>query len=87
MSDTNPYLDPALYEYIRGVSLEPDPVLGALREETSRLPEGAMQISDHQGRLMTLLTRLIGARRALEVGVFTGYSSICVARGLPDEES
>jgi predicted O-methyltransferase YrrM len=85
MSVTNPYLDTDLVDYMRSISLRPDPVLDALREETARLPEGAMQISDHQGRLMTMLTRLTGARRALEVGVFTGYSSICVARGLPDD--
>ena len=44
-----------------------------------------MQIGDDQGQLLTMLTRLIGARRAIEVGTFTGYSGMCIARGLPDD--
>jgi caffeoyl-CoA O-methyltransferase len=44
-----------------------------------------MQISPEQGAFMTLFTRLIGARRAIEVGTFTGYSALCIARGLPDD--
>lgn len=60
-------------------------VLGRLREVTATLPMARMQISTEQGRLMALLARSIGARRALEVGVFTGYSSICVAQELPPD--
>jgi predicted O-methyltransferase YrrM len=58
-------------------------VLARLREETAALPEARMQISVEQGRLMAVLARSIKTVRAIEVGVFTGYSSICVARELP----
>jgi caffeoyl-CoA O-methyltransferase len=63
-----------------------DEVLADLRAETAELggPAG-MQIGPDQGQLLTLLTRLVGARRAVEVGTFTGYSSLCIARGLPDD--
>jgi caffeoyl-CoA O-methyltransferase len=64
-----------------------DDVLARLQEETERT-EGdmaVMQIAPDQGAFMTLLTRAIGARRAIEVGTFTGYSAICIARGLPDD--
>ncbi len=54
-----------------------------LRAETSRLPRGTMQISPEQGQFMGLLVRLIGARRALEIGTFTGYSALAVALALP----
>ncbi|HJQ55385.1 MAG TPA: class I SAM-dependent methyltransferase [Vineibacter sp.] len=54
-----------------------------LREETSKLPGGMMQIAADQGQLMALLARAIGARLAVEVGTFTGYSALCVAEALP----
>jgi O-methyltransferase len=57
--------------------------MARLRTETSRLPRGTMQISPEQGQLMGLLVRLIGARRALEIGTFTGYSALAVALALP----
>ncbi len=76
-------LDDALQGYLHRASLrEPEP-LQRLREETARLPHARMQISPEQGQLMGLLVELVGARRALEVGVFTGYSSLCVALALP----
>jgi caffeoyl-CoA O-methyltransferase len=60
-----------------------DPVLSDLRDETAALgPVATMQIGPDQGQLLTLFTRLVGARRAVEVGTFTGYSSLCIARGL-----
>lgn len=60
-----------------------DGVLADLHEETAALgPVAGMQIGPDQGQLLTLLTRLVGARRAVEVGTFTGYSSLCIARGL-----
>jgi caffeoyl-CoA O-methyltransferase len=60
-----------------------DPVLSDLRDETAALgPVASMQIGPDQGQLLTLLTRLVGASRAVEVGTFTGYSSLCIARGL-----
>jgi caffeoyl-CoA O-methyltransferase len=81
-------LNDRLYEYlIRCRSGADDPVLEALREETERkLPDDAqMQIARDQGTLMTLLVAASGARHAIEVGTFTGYSAICIARGLPKD--
>ncbi|MFL6153509.1 MAG: O-methyltransferase [Ornithinibacter sp.] len=64
-------------------SWPPDTVVRDLQAETSSLGDAAgMQIGDDQGQLLTMLARLIGARRAVEVGTFTGYSSLCIARGL-----
>jgi predicted O-methyltransferase YrrM len=64
-------------------SWRPDEVVKQLHTDTAALGDVAgMQIGDDQGQLLTLLTRLIGARRAVEVGTFTGYSSLCIARGL-----
>ncbi|MGE5151138.1 MAG: O-methyltransferase [Rhodospirillaceae bacterium] len=54
-----------------------------LREETAKLPQAGMQISAHQGQQMALLAKAIGARQAVEVGTFTGYSALCVAEALP----
>ena len=75
-----------LYEYIVEHGTREDDVLRRLREETEeRFSDVAvMQIGADQGAMMELLTRLIGARRALELGTFTGYSSICIARGLAE---
>jgi caffeoyl-CoA O-methyltransferase len=73
-----------LHDYIVAHGAREDEALMLLREETAALGEIAvMQIAPDQGALMTLLARLIGARRAIEVGTFTGYSAICIARGLP----
>jgi caffeoyl-CoA O-methyltransferase len=72
-----------LYDYLLKVSLREPPLLARLREETEALPLAAMQISPEQGQFMALLIELIGARRTLEVGTFTGYSALCVARALP----
>jgi caffeoyl-CoA O-methyltransferase len=63
-----------------------DPVLTDLREETTALgPVATMQIGPDQGQLLTLFARVVGARRAVEVGTFTGYSSLCIVRGLAAE--
>lgn len=60
-----------------------DPVLSELRAETTALgPVASMQIGPDQGQLLTLFTRLVGATRAVELGTFTGYSALCIARGL-----
>lgn len=72
-------MDDRLYEYLLQVSLREPPLWARLREETAQLPMARMQIAPEQGQFMALLTRLLGVRRALEVGVFTGYSSLCVA--------
>lgn len=74
-----------LYDYLMAHALREDDVLRRLREETSKLPMARMQISPEQGQFMALLVRLMGAKRTLEVGVFTGYSSLCVAKALPPQ--
>ncbi len=83
MSDFN-ILDPAIVSYLGDHSAAPDAVLRDLVERTRAATGGRsrMQVSPDEGALLTLLTRLVGARRAIEVGTFTGYSSICIARGL-----
>jgi predicted O-methyltransferase YrrM len=78
-------MDDALYDYLLGVSLREPEVLAELRAETAKHPYAQMQISPEQGQFMALLARLMGARRCLEVGVFTGYSSISVALALPED--
>ena len=87
MSNRSIMLTDSLYEYLTDVSLRESPLLLALREETSELTQRAMQISPEQGQFMALLARLTGARRCLEVGVFTGYSSLVTALALPDDGS
>ncbi len=77
-------LNDALYKYVVNCrSHASDPVLEALRRETDALGDiSKMQISEEQGSFMTLLVAAIGAKSAIEIGTFTGYSSICIARGL-----
>lgn len=76
-------MNDALYAYLLDVSVDEPPLLARLREETSKLPGARMQIGPDQGAFMHWLAGLIGARRAIEVGTFTGYSSLSVARALP----
>ncbi len=71
-----------LQAYIRNVGVREDADLAALREETAHHPFAIMQISPEQGHLMALLTRILGARKTLEVGVFTGYSAMVVAKAM-----
>ena len=85
MSNRTLFLSEELYDYMRSASLREPEILRRLREETSRDPMARMQISPEQGQFMSLLVKLLGARRALEVGVFTGYSSLCVAQALPPD--
>ena len=85
MSSRNNNISAALYDYITETSLRDQPVLKKLRDRTAELPSAVMQISPDQGQFMALLVRAIGARRTLEVGVFTGYSSLVVAQALPDD--
>jgi caffeoyl-CoA O-methyltransferase len=79
-------ITPELYDYLIAHSAPRDAVLGQLAAETAAaFPDAAgMQIGPEQGTFMTLLAQLIGATRALEIGTFTGYSSICLARGLAE---
>ena len=74
---------PAIHEYLVSHGMPPDAVQRSLIRETQALGAvGGMQIAPEQGAFMTLLTRLVDARFAVEVGTFTGYSALCVARGL-----
>ncbi|MEL6247176.1 MAG: class I SAM-dependent methyltransferase [Cyanobacteria bacterium J06627_15] len=78
-------LDDRLIHYLRSVSVREPEILQQLRAETAQHPMAVMQVSPEQGQLMALLVQLIGAKKTLEVGVFTGYSSLVVALALPDE--
>lgn len=78
-------MTPELRRYLGEVLLREPEVFRALREETGRMDEAHMQIAAEQGQLMTLLVELVGARRAIEIGTFTGYSALCIARGLPPD--
>ena len=82
---TSFFLTPAIHEYVVAHGTPPDAVQQALIAETAELPMAMMQISPEQGAFMTLFTRAIGARQAVEVGTFTGYSALSIARGLPDD--
>jgi predicted O-methyltransferase YrrM len=85
MSNRTIQVTPELYEYLLAASSREPDVLRRLRDETAQLPNANMQIAPDQGQFMRLLVRLAGARRAIEVGVFTGYSSLSVALALPDD--
>ncbi|GGI54727.1 class I SAM-dependent methyltransferase [Oxalicibacterium solurbis] len=85
MSNRTLNLDDTLYRYLLDVSLREHPVLAELRTATQTHPRSNMQIAQEQGQFMALLIRLLGARRALEIGTFTGYSALAVALALPDD--
>ena len=74
-----------VHEYLLSVSTHLTDPMRRLRDETAHMSNGGMQISAEQGQFMSLLVKLIGAKKCLEVGVFTGYSSLCVAQALPDD--
>ena len=85
MSRTTLPLTERLHRYLLANSLREHPALERLREETSGLPGAGMQIAPEQGQFMALLVELIGARRVLEIGCFTGYSVLAMALALPPE--
>jgi predicted O-methyltransferase YrrM len=76
-------LDDRLYDYLVQFGTRESDLLKDLRNETAKLPGAGMQIGPEQGAFMGLLVELIGAKRALEVGTFTGYSSLCIAGAMP----
>lgn len=79
-------LSPEIHEYLVSHGTPPDIIGQALIDETEKLGGiSLMQIAPEQGAFLTILARMIGARRAVEVGTFTGYSALCIARGLPDD--
>jgi caffeoyl-CoA O-methyltransferase len=78
-------LDDRLHQYLLDVSLREHPQLAALREATRNHPRANMQIAPEQGQFMQLLVKMTGARRTIEIGVFTGYSALAVALALPDD--
>lgn len=78
-------LDQQLYEYLLDVSVREAKILQKLRAETAEYPGAIMQIAPEQGQFMALLVKLLGAKKTLEIGVFTGYSSLVTALSLPPE--
>src|SRR5258706_14363198 len=85
MAHTHTNVTDELAAYMRRVFLREPDVMRRLRERTASVPEARMQITPEQGQFMQLLVQMLGARKALEVGVFTGYSSLAVALALPAE--
>jgi len=85
MSNRTLSIDDRLYDYLCDVSINESELLRQLREETALIEYSVMQISPEQGQFMSLLIKLMSAKRAIEIGTFTGYSSICVASAMPDD--
>lgn len=85
MSTKTIQLTPKLYDYLLQVSLREPEILARLRTETSQMVGAGMQISPEQGQFMALLIELIGARKTLDIGTFTGYSALVVALALPTD--
>ncbi len=85
MSSRTINMSAELLSYLRDATLREPDLFRRLRDETERLPDASMQISPEQGQFMMLLVELIGCRRAIEVGTFTGYSALCVASVMPDD--
>jgi predicted O-methyltransferase YrrM len=85
VSNRTIHLDDALYNYFQRVGVREPDILSRLRAETMAMPHGGMQICPEQGQLMGFLVRLMGARKALELGTFTGYSALSVVLAMPAE--
>jgi len=85
MTSKNLGLSPELYDYFQGISLREPEILRQLRLETLTYPMHQMQIAPEQGQFMAFLVKLIGAKKILEIGVFTGYSSLAMALALPSD--
>ncbi len=85
MSNRSIELDDRIHAYMLAASLREDPIAQRLRETTAAMPEHNMQIAPEQGQFMAMLVKLLGARHCIEVGVFTGYSSLLLAAALPPD--
>jgi predicted O-methyltransferase YrrM len=85
MSNRTIAITESIYQYLCDHSLREDPILKDLRDHTYDMEERAMQIAPEQGQFMKMLVKLIGAKNTIEVGVFTGYSSLAIALALPED--
>lgn len=85
MSNRTLSIDDRIYDYICDISVKESALLQQLRQETAQLEYAVMQISPEQGQFMSLLVKLMNAKRAIEIGTFTGYSAICVASAMPED--
>jgi caffeoyl-CoA O-methyltransferase len=85
MSSRTLQITEPIHDYLLSVSLREPAILSKLRDETAKLEAAGMQISPEQGQFMRLLVKMLGAKRTLEIGVFTGYSALSVALVLPDD--
>ena len=85
MSNRTLAISESIYQYLCDHSLREDPILKELRDHTYDMEERAMQIAPEQGQFMQMLIKLIGAKNTIEVGVFTGYSSLAIALALPED--
>ena len=85
MANQTKGLDEKLYQYLQSVSVRELEILTKLRQENKNHPMGIMQVAPEQGQFMGLLVQLIGAKKTLEIGVFTGYSTLSVALALPPD--
>jgi predicted O-methyltransferase YrrM len=85
MTARSTFIDPAVQAYVSAQNVREGPVARALREETAKMPNARMQIGPDQAQFMQLLANAIGARRYLEIGVFTGYSALAMALALPPD--
>lgn len=85
MSNSTLFLNERVYDYLLSISLREDDLLRQLREETAREKSSNMQIAAEQGQFMALLVRLMAANKALEIGTYTGYSSLCIAMSMPQQ--
>jgi len=85
MSNRTIAITESIYQYLCDHSVREDPILKDLRDYTYEMEERAMQIAPEQGQFMQMLVKLIGAKNTIEVGVFTGYSSLAIALALPED--
>ena len=85
MQKGNLEFDSNIHSYVLESSLRESEVLSKLRKETEKDPAAIMQIPPEQGQFMSMLVKLIGAKRTIEIGVYTGYSTLCVAQAMPGD--